>query len=726
MKTAFQTLAVTLLLAAPQALLAQVQAPAAATPAPAAEDDGAVEMPVIEIVGKPDQAKTLPGSAQVIDRENLDLSHVMTTAEALRKAAGVNVRDEEGFGLRPNIGIRGLNPTRSTKVLLLEDGIPLAYAPYGDNASYYHPPVDRFERIELLKGAAQNLYGPQTAGGVINYITPAPPAAFSAGARLTGGNREYFNGHGYVGGRNMLFDYVRKQGDGARDNVHSDLDDLNYKLVTGFGDGQALTFRANHYSEESQVAYTGLTDAEYANFGPRYNPFKNDEFEANRSGASMTHEVPFGDAKLLTNVYGATFDRHWWRQSSRTTDTQCNASQPTFSADRLAGSAVNPDACQSIQGRLREYETYGVEPRLQVPHDVLGAGSQLDVGVRAHFESQDRLQKYGTSPSARDGTLAESNERLTSAYAAFAQNRFALGTLGVTPGVRVEHIRMERTNRLTGANGEAEVTEVLPSLGATWDTGRGTLFAGVHRGFAPPRTEDLVSNAGTSVDLDSELSWNAELGARTAPAAGVALEATLFRNEFDRQYVVGSVAGGDLPLADGQTLYEGVELLGRVELGRMNGSAHNPFVELAYTWLPTAEQQTAMRCINPAAGGCTGGVIAGSEAGKRLPYAPENLVTAALGYNHGKGFDARVEAVLVGEQFSDFGNNTAGNGTGMTGEIGESVVWNAAVSVPVLARGPRVFLTAKNLFDEAYIADRTRGILPGAPRLVQAGVEYAF
>ncbi len=72
-------------------------------------------------------------------------------------------RDEEGFGLRPNIGIRGLNPTRSSKLLLLEDGIPLAYAPYGDNASYYHPPVNRFERIEVLKGSSQILFGPQTA-----------------------------------------------------------------------------------------------------------------------------------------------------------------------------------------------------------------------------------------------------------------------------------------------------------------------------------------------------------------------------------------------------------------------------------------------------------------------------------------------------------------------------------------------------------------------------------
>ena len=82
----------------------------------------------------------------MIDLRAIENTRVLTTAEVLRKAPGVHVREEEGFGLRPNIGVRGLSPTRSSRVLLLEDGIPLAYAPYGDNAAYYHPPIERFLR----------------------------------------------------------------------------------------------------------------------------------------------------------------------------------------------------------------------------------------------------------------------------------------------------------------------------------------------------------------------------------------------------------------------------------------------------------------------------------------------------------------------------------------------------------------------------------------------------
>ncbi|MBI4522931.1 MAG: TonB-dependent receptor plug domain-containing protein [Deltaproteobacteria bacterium] len=148
-------------------------------------------MPRVDVIGTQDQLFLTPGSAHVIEQQVLEETRPFTVNEVLRKVPGLNLRDEEGFGLRPNIGIRGLNPTRSTKITLLEDGVPLAYAPYGDNASYYHPPIDRFDRIEVLKGAGQILFGPQTIGGVINYITPAPPEAFSGFASLSGGNRAF-------------------------------------------------------------------------------------------------------------------------------------------------------------------------------------------------------------------------------------------------------------------------------------------------------------------------------------------------------------------------------------------------------------------------------------------------------------------------------------------------------------------------------------------------------
>ncbi len=671
-------------------------------------------MPRVDVIGASENLEHIAGSAEVVDKQTLEASRVFTTAEALRKVPGINVRDEDGFGLRPNIGIRGLNPTRSTKVTLLEDGIPLAYAPYGDNANYYSPPIDRFERIEVLKGAGQIMYGPQTIGGVINYITPTPPQEFGGSVSVTGGNRDYANGKVQLGGNGMLLDITRKQGDGARDNTHSELNDLNFKKVMELGSSQALTLRASHFTEDSTVTYSGLTEAEYHNFGARYNPFKNDKFDIARSGLSATHETELGkDAVLTTNLYYSKFDRDWWRQSSSTTDTQ----NSNFAATRLAGGAINVDAGISVQGRLRNYDTWGVEPRLKLAHSAFGVNSELEAGVKAHFEEQKRKQVNGTSPTARDGTLVEDNLRETDAYSAFAQNRFLLGQWAVTPGLRFEYIDSSRTNNLTGVTGGDTLGQWIPSLGGTYNpTETLTVFAGVHRGFAPPRTEDIIGGTGISTEVGPESSTNWELGLRAEPTDKTSLQATLFRNDFSRQIAVGSIAGGSTPLAQGETLYQGLEVSARVK------ADSGFYTQGALTWLPTAEQITPLRQVS------NNLVASGSVAGNRLPYAPKQQLTAALGYTHASGLDAQVEAVHVGEQYSDFANTESApiNGNGQTGKIAAYTIWNATLNYHLKPQNTTLFITVKNLADKTYIVDRTRGILPGSPRLVQAGLKYSF
>ena len=684
-----------------------------------AQSTDTAALDAVTVVGTPAEARATPSSQTVLEGAALEASRVMTTAEALRKIPGVNVRDEEGFGLRPNIGVRGLNPTRSTKVLLLEDGIPLTYGPYGDNASYYHPPVDRFDRIEVLKGSAMNAYGPQTIGAVINYLTPMPAQEVGGSLSLAGGGRGYFNSAGTLSGKGMLLSFLRKDGDGARDNITSDLHDLNFKAVKAFG-AHEFTFRANDYSEDSQVTYSGITDAELANFGARYNPFKNDEFNAKRNALSFTHDWTLGaDTALITNLYHTRFSRDWWRQSSTTSDGQCGGA---FTTNRNNGVAVNPDTCNSAQGRLRDYYAYGVEPRLRMGW----SAHELTAGVRYHVEEQDRLQVNGTSPTARTGTLAESNLRDTDAASAFVMNRFVFGSFALTPGLRYERINYERLNRLNGARGKTDLDEVIPSLGATWDVAETTtLYASAHRGFAPPRTEDILLQSGatvTAIDVESEESWNYELGARSQLMKALSVEATLFRNDFERQIAVGSIAGGSTPLATGETLYQGFEVGTSYELGRQLGWLHAPFFELTYTHLPTARSETPLRNV------VTQAVIAGSAAGKRLPYAPRELLTATAGYRHPFGVEARLEVQYIGEQFSDFANTLTpvAGGNGQVGQIASAAVWNLAVNVHPTGQVWGVFATAKNLFDKTTITDRTRGIQTGAPRQAYAGVELKF
>jgi Fe(3+) dicitrate transport protein len=674
-----------------------------------------------EIAGSHDRLRRLPGSVDVLDRETLERSRVMTTSEALRKVAGVQVRDEEGFGLRPNIGIRGLNPTRSNKVLLLEDGIPLTYAPYGDNASYYHPPIDRFERLEVLKGGAQIAYGPQTVGGVVNYLTPRPPAQPTGSLTVTGGNRGYFNGHGSygatVGRTGFLVDYMRKQGDGARENLDFGLNDLNGKVVQGTGTSQTWTLRGNYYSEDSNVTYSGLRLDEYL-ADPRANPFRNDFFYADRYGTSLTHATALGgNAAMTTNLYWSSFKRHWWRQSSN------SAQRPNDAGDPACAGMANLNTTCGNEGRLREYYNWGVEPRVSVHHTAFGITSETDFGLRAHFENQDRVQENGTTPTARTGVQVEGNERTNAAYAGFVQNRFLLGGWTITPGLRLEHVQYERTNRLAndgaGATGDTSLTRLIPGLGLSHTTGElVTLFAGVHRGFAPPRTEDVISNAGGVIDLDPELSWNYEAGVRSAPRPGVSVDATVFRMDYENQIVPASLAGGaGATLTNaGATRHQGLELRAQVDSAPITNSAHDVYLRFSYTYQPVAEF-TDTRFSN------VPGFAGVSVSGNRLPYAPKQTAVVGVGYSYA-AFDARLEAVRTGAQFTDDLNTLAATADGQRGLIDASTVWNAAVNYTV--GRSTLFLTVKNLFDDLYIVDRTRGILPGAPRLVQAGVRVGF
>ena len=692
---------------------------------PNAGSSGVSVLPRVDIIGSGARAGTeSSGSAAVIDGRTLEESRVFNVNEALRKVPGLNVREEEGVGLRPNIGIRGLNPTRSTKTLLLEDGLPLSFAPYGDNASYYHPPIDRYESIEVSKGSQVIRFGPQTAGGVINYITPEPQKEFGGLVGLAAGTRGYLNGHVMATGNGAILDLYRKESDGARDNMHSRLDDLNFKWAGQLNDDHKLVLRATYFKEYSQLTYSGLTQAEYTNLGARYNPFKNDFFDASRTGLSATHEMRLNaDTKVLTSVYGAYFDRDWWRQASDTgTSATALNCQGQSGQARLLGTALTDtqlNGCK-MQGRLRQYTTAGIDTRVQTRHQLFGMASDLEMGVKYQHEIQDRRQENFTSYTqyiAGSGmTLGENQQRRTNASSGFIANRFQLNDrFAVTPIARVEYIQHERINSINNTRGTTSFTEIVPGISAIYQLAESThLYGGVHKGFSPPRVEDAINTSGGTIDLSAERSVNAELGIRSSPARDVNVDIAVFRNNFSNLVQVGSIAGGSTAYQEGRALFQGLELATQFDK-LTTALAGNLFARGSWTWLPTAEQKSS---FSSSAG--LGAV------GNRLPYAPEHLLNLTLGYRAPSNWNARAEYVFIGKQYSDFANTVTPSATsnGQTGLIDAYGIWNVVANYTV--GSATLFITAKNLTDQTYIVDRTRGIQVGMPRTLQAGIRYAF
>jgi Fe(3+) dicitrate transport protein len=296
----------------------------------------------------------------------------------------------------------------------------------------------------------------------------------------------------------------------------------------------------------------------------------------------------------------------------------------------------------------------------------------------------------------------------------------------LTPGVRVEKISYERTNRLAlagqGVTGTTDLTQVIPGIGISQTPAASlTWFAGLHRGFAPPRTEDIINNnTGGVIDLDPELSWNLEAGVRTTPAPGLRLDATYFRLDYENQIIPASVAGGlGATLTNaGETRHQGLELSAEVTTGALLRREHDVRFNVAYTAVPEAEFVGSRFSSIP-------GFQTVSVSGNRLPYAPEHMFTASVGYLHPAGLMGIIESVTVSEQFGDDLNTAAGTADGQRGLIPASTLWNATVNYRVTPRAT-VFFTVKNVFDRTVIVDRTRGLLPGIPRLLQTGVSVVF
>jgi Fe(3+) dicitrate transport protein len=736
----------------------------AATPAAeiaVADADTAPDAEIV-VVGDSISAARIAGSTALVSETDLKRSRVFTVNDALRQVAGLFPRDEEGAGARPNIGIRGLNPVRSTKVLLLEDGIPLGYAPYGDNAAYYHPPIERFSRLEVLKGAAQVRFGPQTIGGVVNYITPDVPDTLTARGTISAGNRDTLGLDGMIGGRalggGVLVHVNHKQTAGNRDNQSLNFTDVFLKGSWDFGPDHGLILKVSRFREDSQVTYSGLTRAEFE-ADPRGNIFANDDFQTARWNATLSHRWTLSDAATLkTSAYYHRFSRDWWRQSSN------SGQRPNDASDPACGGLANLQTMCGNEGRLRAYDTWGVESRIGLDHQLLGLGfdGDTEIGVRYHDERQRRRQWNGDTPTARtpgigvNAGVRENNERDATAFSAFIQSRLAFGALAIIPGLRGEFIDYARRNlpvdvlsggRPSGAvtapsSGQQNLDKLLPGIGVTLDVAKNvTLYGGVHRGFAPPRVEDIITANGGSVDLDPELSWNWEAGIRGSLIKGITGDATVYEMNFDNQVVAQSVAGGigTTLTSAGRTLHRGAELslaFSSRDAG-WTGADTDVFARLAATWVATARYSSTRVATAPCLDGAASGTLVQTGAGpvlcgvardvkgNRLPYSPEWLLTGAAGIEH-KGFTGQVEVVGQSAMFADDVNLVPVTADGQRGRIGGWAQVNVALSYGPPKGNWEVFVSARNLFDRLFVIDRARGVLPGQPLMVQGGVTFRY
>ena len=288
----------------------------------------ALEIRGVEVLATRDlDYERLPGAATRLSTADIQMMQPVGTQELLEYVPGIYGASDDGVGnARLSIGIRGLNPRRSSRVLVLEDGIPIQPALYVYPNMYYNPPVERIERVELIKGSAAIRYGPQTMGGVINYITSRPREAFGGEGQLTVGANGYasaFTELGGFGSRNVVpeVQLLVKRGDGYREHNAFAQANLTAKLNVRVGPRSTLFVKANGNVETYEATYTGLTEYSYA-ADPGFNPKDDDRFTVRRAALDAIYSRAIHPRlSSLTRAYLNVFDRRLIRPTAA---SKCN------------------------------------------------------------------------------------------------------------------------------------------------------------------------------------------------------------------------------------------------------------------------------------------------------------------------------------------------------------------------------------------------------------------
>lgn len=660
-----------------------------------------VNLPRIDIIGNDERAiSKLPGSVAVIEEETLALKQPVSTQDALKAVPGVVIREEEGYGFIPNIGMRGLNPNRSQKLLVLEDGVPVAPGLFLANESYYSPRIERMQSIEVLKGAAGLRYGPTTIGGVINYKTKDPQDGVSLTTKA--------GSHGYgllgvdAGGVSKSGDSIAgisaitSRGDGFRHNDF-DMTDVVAKVGKQINENQWISAKFTYYDNEINTSYVGLRKNEYIN-DPDKNPAPDDYFITDRKSLDINYAWEISNAvKLNTLLYWTQLSRDYWRRDIQSKDANGTTFRPCDS------SLTASQYCMT--GRNRDFEMMGMDTRMFITHNSLGIKNETEIGVRLHSDHlSNQTERSKTDPNARSGTLTSDATETAENIALYAQNRFELSPqVAVTPGLRMENYQQSLKNELTGVKGNASNTEFMPGLGATWQVvPQAQLFAGAYKGFSPAMTATAISSDGVDQQLDAERSTNYEIGVRGA-VQKMSYEATVFRMDFDNQIINQSLSGAVDMANAGKTLNQGLEFALGYDLGsgwKVDGNG---------TYVPTAEFKNST--LGP--------------TGNRLPYAPKFTGNANISYAVGS-LKLNLAAYHVASQYADAANTEIESDDGTKGLIPAYTTFNAQAYY-TYDKHLSLFASVRNLTDKKYIASRNPdGIFPGAERNFEVGATYKF
>lgn len=712
----------------------------------------AVQLKEVSIMGT--SPYKVVGSGALVNFAKIQKLNQPDINKVIQTIPGINVRDEEGFGLRPNIGLRGTPVNRSAKITLMEDGILMAPAPYSDPSAYYFPTFARMEQLEVLKGSSQVKHGPYTIGGAINLISTSIPDSFKGFAQLSYGSFGTNQQRIWIGDSQKNIDYLfevnRLASHGFKElpsgaNTGFDRRDIMGKVRwhtdVNAPINQSLTLKFLTMSEEGNETYVGLTFNDFlTNSNRRYAATQKDLLDMNHQHLSLTHSInPTNKFSITSTAYAAKTFRDWGRVNSIG-----GVSLTNILADQISNSTAysimtgQSNGNLNFQSAARTFYVLGFQSNLTYDFETGAVRHKIQSGIRYHQDEADRYATQSTFAmtnatmvlsSAGVKGNAENQIRQAKSWAGYLQYELVIDKLTISPGIRYENMELAFTN--FGNNDNARVGTALksaqnqlaiflPGVGVSYlvkDNMR--VFGGVHKGFSPPGMPSVSANA---TQAKTETASSYELGYKVN-YKNLKLQAIGFLNNY--QNILGSdnVSGGGAGTGDmfnaGNAKIQGIEFSLEQNLWRSSTKWSLP-LSIAYTYNEAKFMQTFVN-----AGGDWGtGTI---TKGEFIPFITPQLLSLSLGLESEK-MNITLVSRYVGNTRIKTGNPTEiiASSTAKYNDVNTiEEYWVVDLSGNYrLSKFISLFSTINNALNNRYIvANLPQGFRPGMPFSVNFGAK---
>ena len=677
----------------------------------------------LTIIGSKKDVRKVAGSGAVIGDAQIAMEVSTDINQLLKTVPGVYVREEDGYGLRPNFGIRGATSERSEKVTLMEDGVLIAPAPYSNPAAYYFPTTMRIKGVEVLKGAPLLRYGPQTVGGVINMITTTIPESNAGSLTLAAIENNGVDLLASYGGRSgavgWLVETAQRENEGFKNIDRSgrdsgyDIEDYMGKLAWQ-GESQSILFKAQRSQETSNETYLGLTDADFdRNEDRRYGLSSIDEMNNKHEGYNLSHKLNINDTMALTTTaYYNEFERDWFKLSGGGSLIAAANGGDEIAQGILDGN-VDTDGLK-YKHNNRSYLSKGLQSELALNIN----SHSIHVGVRVHrddmdrFQPQERYQQIGGSlVYTSTDSVTGSNNRLETAEATsvwLVDSWQASDKLALNTALRYEDVETSRRQYSTQNRSDApslrsnNTQEWLPGLSATYQlNGNWQVLAGVHKGFSP-------LGGGAKTEEEPESSVNYEAGLRYDNDQWF-VEAIGFWSDFENK--AENCSNGN-PCSNGKT--SGSYVTGDAVIAGLEFQFSNSFligsmtvpVDVAYTY---TQAEVSEDNTNE-----------GIFDGDKLANIPEHTFSLRSGIETAMGWDNYVSIKYIDETCNAIG--CAGNFVDTDAFVSADLISHYALNESVT-----VFLKVENVLDKRAIVSRSPdGARPNKGRMASVGFSMDF